>query len=73
MPILDNPSEKGKLIIRFKVEFPNYLPKTSKNLLQKGFHLAKIGGGMNHHEMINKVVLADKILRVDRDEQLPPF
>lgn len=73
MPIVDKPGEKGNLIIRFDIEFPQYLPKSSKAVLEKGFYLAKVGGGMNQHEMINKVVLADKIMRVDRDEQLPPF
>lgn len=73
MPLLESPGEKGNLIIRFDIEFPKYLPKASKELLQRGFHLAKIGGGMNQHEMINKLVLADKILRVDPDEQMPPL
>lgn len=72
MPIVDNPEEKGKLIIRFNIQFPKYLPKPSKELFHKAFYLAKIGGGM-HHEMVNKMVLADKILRVDPDEQLPPL
>ncbi|KAK4879785.1 hypothetical protein RN001_007931 [Aquatica leii] len=72
MPIVEKPNEKGKLIIRFKIAFPDYLPKSSKDLFQKAFYLAKIGGGL-HHEMINKMVLADKILRVDPCDQLPPF
>lgn len=73
MPILDRANEKGNLVIRFNVEYPPYLPRASRNLIQKAFYLAKIGGGKNQHEMINKMVLADKILRVDPDEQLPPF
>lgn len=73
MPILENPNEKGNLIIRFNVQFPTYLPKASKDMIDKAFKLAKIGGGRDQHEMINKMVLADKILRVDADEQLPPF
>lgn len=73
MPILEKPGEKGNLIIRFNVLYPKYLPKASKNLLEKAFYLAKIGGDRNQHEMINKMVLADKIMRVDPDEQLPPF
>lgn len=73
MPILEHPNEKGDLIIRFNVHYPPYLPKASKQLMQKAFYLAKIGGGRNQHEMINKMVLADKILRVEPDEQLPPF
>nr|CAI5818247.1 unnamed protein product [Callosobruchus analis] len=73
MPILEQYPEKGNLIIRFNIEFPAYLPKSSKEMLKKGFHLAKIGGIGNQHEVINKLVLADKILRVDPDERLPPF
>lgn len=73
MPILENPEQKGNLKIRFTIEFPKYLPKASKSMLQKGFHLARTGGGYGNHEMINKVVLADKILRVDPGEQLPPI
>lgn len=73
MPILEKPAEKGNLIIRFNINFPQYLPKASKEHMQKAFYLAKIGGGLNQHEMINKLVLADKILRVDPDEQLPPI
>nr|CAI5818245.1 unnamed protein product [Callosobruchus analis] len=73
MPILERYPEKGNLIIRFNIEFPAYLPKSSKEMLKKGFHLAKIGGIGNQHEVINKLVLADKILRVDPDERLPPF
>ncbi|KAI4465607.1 dnaj subfamily c member [Holotrichia oblita] len=73
MPILENPQERGDLVIRFNVEYPPYLPKASRNLMLKAFYLAKIGGGKNQQEMINKMVLADKIMRVDPDEQLPPF
>lgn len=73
MPILEHPDEKGDLIIRFNVQYPPYLPKASKQLMAKAFTLSKFGGGMNNHEMINKIVLADKIMRVDPDEQLPPF
>ncbi|KAJ8974422.1 hypothetical protein NQ317_002450 [Molorchus minor] len=73
MPILDRYPEKGNLKIRFDIEFPNYLPKNSKELIKKGFHMAKIGGGVTQHEIINKLVLADKILRVDPEERLPPI
>lgn len=73
MPILEKYPEKGNLVIRFNIDFPNYLPKNSKELLKKGFQMAKVGGGVNQHEIINKLVLADKILRVDPDERLPPI
>lgn len=73
MPILEQVNEKGDLIIKFDVQFPGYLPRNSKNLIQKAFHLAKIGGGFDQHEMINKIILVDKMKRVDRDEQSPPI
>ncbi|KAB0797718.1 hypothetical protein PPYR_08711 [Photinus pyralis] len=72
MPILENPENKGNLIIRFTISFPQYIPQSSKDVFQKAFHLVKIGGGF-HHEMINKMILADKIMRIDPCEQLPPL
>lgn len=72
MPILDDYPNRGSLIIRFNIMFPKYLPKPCKQLFRKGFELAKIGGGVQQYETINKLVLADKILRVDLNEQLPP-
>lgn len=73
MPIVDNPGAKGNLILQFSIEFPCYLPKNSKVLLQKAFQVAKIGGGCNEHEWINKIVLADKMRRIDPNEQFPPM
>ncbi|CAH1183398.1 unnamed protein product [Phaedon cochleariae] len=73
MVILEQYPNKGDLIIRFNINFPTYLPKNSKDVLRKGFHLARLGGGAGQHEVINKLVLADKILRVDPDERLPPM
>ncbi|XP_044752001.1 dnaJ homolog subfamily B member 13-like [Coccinella septempunctata] len=72
MPILEKYPEKGDLRIRFKICFPTYLPKASRELLSKGFHLAKLGGGCRQHETINKLVLADKMFRVGPEERLPP-
>lgn len=71
MYILEDYPEKGNLIIRFNIEFPKYLPKNSKEILRKGFNLAKISSERSQHEAINKFVLADKILRVDPEERLP--
>ncbi|EFA03257.1 dnaJ homolog subfamily B member 13 [Tribolium castaneum] len=72
MPVLDDYPKRGNLIIRFDIAFPKYLPKACKHLLRKGFQLAKIGGGVDQYETVNKLVLADKILRVDLNEQMPP-
>ncbi|XP_050309281.1 dnaJ homolog subfamily B member 13-like [Anthonomus grandis grandis] len=74
LPILDQYPEKGNLILRFHIEFPTYLPRSCKDILKSAFELAKMGGGeKNYHESINKIVLADKILRVVPEEQLPPL
>lgn len=73
MPILEHYPQKGDLVIRFNIEFPKYLPKNSKEILRKGFDLAKISLEGSQYEAINKFVLADKILRVDKDERLPPI
>lgn len=72
MPILDDYPRKGNLIIRFNIFFPKYLPKASKEMLQKSFQLAKIDNEIYECEKINKIILADKILRVDANEQSPP-
>lgn len=73
MPILEQYPEKGNLVIRFNIDFPKYLPKNSKQVLRRGFELAKASLEGSQHEAINKFVLADKILRVDKDERLPPI
>lgn len=73
LPKLEQYSQKGDLIIKFSIIFPEYLPKNSKEHLKKGFQLVKIGGGIKQHDNINKLVLTDKILRVDPCEQLPPI
>ena len=73
MPLEETPDIKGNLIIRFDVQYPLYLPKASRDLIGKAFHLAKVGGWDDQKEMINKLVLADKIMRVDFSEQLPPI
>lgn len=79
MPVLEHAhiencaSQKGNLIINFDIQFPSYLPKNSKDLLKKAFHLAKVGGGFDQPDTINKLVLVDKMKRVDRDEQSPPI
>ncbi|KAF7283449.1 hypothetical protein GWI33_000533 [Rhynchophorus ferrugineus] len=73
LPILDKYPEKGNLIIRFDITFPDYLPRSCKETLKKAFDLAKVADSRNQHESINKLVLADKMFRIDPDEQLPPL
>lgn len=65
--------EKGNLILRFDIEYPIYLSRACKDILKTAFQVSKMGGEKNHHESINKIVLADKILRVHPEEQLPPM
>ncbi|XP_030753633.1 dnaJ homolog subfamily B member 13-like isoform X2 [Sitophilus oryzae] len=73
LPILDKYPEKGDLIIKFNIIFPIYLPRTCKDMLKKAFSLAKSAGGRDQYESINKLVLTDKMLRVDPEEQFPPL
>lgn len=73
MPLEETPEIKGDLIIRFDVQYPPFLPKASRDLMGKAFTLARVGGWDDQKEMINKIVLADKIMRVDLSEQLPPI
>ncbi|ENN76320.1 hypothetical protein D910_04370 [Dendroctonus ponderosae] len=71
LPILDKYPLKGDLILRFDIVFPVYLTRTSKDLIKNAFAVSQVG--KDSHEAINKLVLADKILRVEREQQLPPI
>lgn len=72
LPILDQYPKRGNLILRFEIDFPLYLTRASKDILVNAFHMSKLGAEKSH-ESINKLVLADKILRVVPEEQLPPI
>lgn len=71
LPILDKYPLKGDLILRFDIVFPVYLTRASKDLIKSAFAVSQVG--KDSHEAINKLVLADKILRVEREQQLPPI
>ncbi|KAL1131971.1 hypothetical protein AAG570_011582, partial [Ranatra chinensis] len=67
MPYVNNPAKRGDLILTFDVEYPKYIPQTSKKLIKKAFsNAAMLCPGPP--EMVNKLILADKIRRtVDED------
>ncbi|XP_012267290.2 dnaJ homolog subfamily B member 13-like [Athalia rosae] len=67
MPLVDNPKERGDLVIRFKIEFPTYLPNTSKNYIKKAFRVSSTGE-KGDAEYIHRLILEDKIRRnIDSD------
>ena len=71
MPSVDDIGIRGNLIIRFNIEFPDYLPGTSKDMIRRALQLARIGGGQGQPEQVNRLILADKIKRVTKLEGLP--
>ncbi|KAK6635385.1 hypothetical protein RUM44_000636 [Polyplax serrata] len=63
MPYLDDTSKKGDLIMRFKVAFPSYLPRASKNLIKKALNVCKMITLPGEAENINLRALIDKANR----------
>ncbi|KAL0269680.1 UNVERIFIED_CONTAM: hypothetical protein PYX00_007329 [Menopon gallinae] len=64
MPIVDNTQEKGDLIMRFKIDFPTYLPRASKNLIRKALNVCKMISIPGEAENINLRVMVDKMMRM---------
>ncbi|KAK7869991.1 hypothetical protein R5R35_013757 [Gryllus longicercus] len=67
MPILENPSQRGDLIIRFKVDFPKYLPRASKKLLQEAWQSAT-NENKEQSDQVYKLVMLDKMKRISKQE-----
>ncbi|XP_046753176.1 dnaJ homolog subfamily B member 13-like [Diprion similis] len=68
LPLVENPKERGDLIIRFNIEFPAYMPNSSKNYVKKAFRVSSAGGEKGDTEYIQRLILADKLRRnVDSD------
>lgn len=63
MPCLYDNSKKGDLIMRFKVAFPSYLPRGSKNLIKKALDVCQIITTPGEAENTNLRVLMDKAQR----------
>lgn len=74
MPFLEDNSKKGDLIMRFKVAFPTYLPRASKNLIKKALNVCQMLTVSGEVENINLRVLMDKANRrpsYDNCESIP--
>ncbi|XP_015513655.2 dnaJ homolog subfamily B member 13 [Neodiprion pinetum] len=68
LPLVENPKERGDLIIRFNIEFPAYMPNSSKNYVKKAFRVSSAGGEKGDAEYIQRLILADKLRRnIDSD------
>lgn len=68
LPLPECPKEKGCLVLTFNVEFPMYLPMSSKNYVKRAFDDT---GGLKDTEYIHRLILADKIRKnVDYDVPL---
>ena len=63
MPHVDDNLKKGDLIIRFKIAFPAYLPRVSKNLIKKALNVCKLLAVSGESESINLRIIMDQINR----------
>ncbi|XP_043269384.1 dnaJ homolog subfamily B member 13-like [Venturia canescens] len=71
LPLPLNPEQRGDLVIRFDIEFPIYMPMTSKSYLKKAFRTAKIHDGDDflRGEQAQGNIDDDIPLRRDRHEE----
>ncbi|XP_050462912.1 dnaJ homolog subfamily B member 13-like [Cataglyphis hispanica] len=68
MPFLENPKQRGDLIMKFNVEFPIYLPSFSKNHIKKAFEMSSTN--VENTEYIHRFVLDSKMRR-NIDDNIP--
>ncbi|XP_076637178.1 dnaJ homolog subfamily B member 13 [Colletes latitarsis] len=65
LPLPETPKEKGNLIIMFNIEFPVYLPASSKNHIRRAFDVSDDSSDAKY---IHRLVLVNKIRKnVDFD------
>lgn len=60
---MENPRERGDLIIRFKIVFPTSLPDASKNYIKKAFRVSSAAGDRGDADFIQRIILDDKLRR----------
>ncbi|XP_043476671.1 dnaJ homolog subfamily B member 13-like [Leptopilina heterotoma] len=71
LPIVNNPKERGDLLIDFNIKFPVYMSVESKNYIKKAFEISSDTDSTEDTEYIHRFLLADKIRRnVDDDVPL---
>ncbi|XP_024874202.1 dnaJ homolog subfamily B member 13-like [Temnothorax curvispinosus] len=68
MPLPTNPKQKGDLILRFNIEFPVYLPLSSKNHIKKAFEVSRTN--IENAEYVHRLILANKMRR-NVDDNVP--
>lgn len=75
LPLVEDPDSRGDLIINFNVEFPSYLPPSSKNYVQKAFETQYDDGYGDESDdsvdQMRRIVLAGKTyMRADKLSQI---
>ncbi|XP_066999256.2 dnaJ homolog subfamily B member 13 [Anabrus simplex] len=69
MPFMENPEQRGNLIIKFEIDFPAYLPRTSKNLVNKAWYMASLNGGVGSPERTYQMIMKDKLARIAKKKE----
>ncbi|KAG7210912.1 hypothetical protein KM043_016289 [Ampulex compressa] len=70
LPFPENPKQRGNLVLRFDIEFPVYLPVSSKNYIKRAFDAPR-SVDIGDAEYVHRLILANKIRRnVDSDVPL---
>lgn len=59
LPIADDPTSRGNLIISFKIEFPKYLPTQSKSYVKKAFEVTKVKDNKKEVEYLHPTTVFD--------------
>ena len=70
LPIVNNSKERGDLLMNFNIEFPVYLPMSSKNHVKKAFKVSRATDSTEDTAYIHRFILADKMRR-NVDEDIP--
>ncbi|XP_001601548.1 dnaJ homolog subfamily B member 13 isoform X2 [Nasonia vitripennis] len=74
LPLVEDPEQRGDLIIDFNVEFPSYLSEASKSYVQKAFDVAlddRRDDNAGKKRGSRRIVLADKLyMRSDKLAQI---
>lgn len=74
LPLVEDPEQRGDLIIDFNVEFPSYLSEASKKYVQKAFDVGlanRTDDDVGKNRGSRRIVLADKLyMRSDKLAQI---
>ncbi|XP_066583813.1 dnaJ homolog subfamily B member 13-like [Prorops nasuta] len=70
LPLAENPSKRGDLVINFNIEFPIYMPLASKNFVKRAFEPSDKDDNINDAENIHRFLLNEKMQR-NVDQNVP--